>query len=231
MNLESKMKVFYINLEKSKDRKAHMEKMLSELNLDYERFEAICPTIKEIKFGKFKKFYERAVQNLKKYVKLERFHSKAIGAFGCYLSHLSIHESQLSNPEPYIILEDDIKLTKETFSLYKDFISNKVYKDWDIIRSIWYSNKEVVKIKGVHRNSKFSEKHETHNLYGGSHFCVFRNAKKIVNYLSSENVTEIDALYSTSLLNVYHSKFDVRTMSDAFETTIAKIEWKKNDKS
>ena len=216
------MKVFYINLEKCKDRKVHMEEMLSKLNLDYERFDAICPTINEIKFGKYKKFYERAVPRFKKYVKLERFHPRATGVFGCYLSHLSIHESQLSNPEPYIILEDDIKLTKKTFSLYNDFISNKAYKDWDIIRSIWGPNQEVVKIKGVHRDSKFSEKHETHDLYGGAHFGVFRNAKKIVNYLSSENVTEIDALYSTSLLNVYHSKFDVHTMPDVFETDIPK---------
>ena len=223
------MKVFYINLEKRTDRRERMEEMLSKLNLDYERFDAICPTINEIKFGEYKKFYERAVPRFKKYVKLEKFHPTATGVFGAYLSHLSIHESQLSNPEPYIILEDDIKLTKKTFPLYNDFISNKAYKDWDIIRQTWNSKKKVVKIKGVHVDSKFSEKHETHNLYGGAHFGVFRNAKKIVNYMYSENVTEIDALYSTCKLNVYCNKFDI-SINDPSDSDIPKIN-AKNDKS
>ena len=59
------MKIFYINLKKRADRKDHMERMLSNLNHDYERFDAICPTIDEIKFGIYKKFYDKRVVDLK----------------------------------------------------------------------------------------------------------------------------------------------------------------------
>ena len=207
------MKVFYINLERRKDRKNVMEVMLSDLNLDYERFEAICPTINEIKFGEFKKLYKKACPRLKKYVNTKCTHKRAVGVFGVYISALKIHESQLKNPEPYIILEDDVKITEKTILQIKRFISDAKYKDWDIIRSIWTSNNKINKIHTVHPESKFSKQYKTHMLFGGAHFSVFRSARKIVDYMSSENVTAIDAVYSTSLLNVYHSKFNVTLRS------------------
>lgn len=215
------MKVFYINLKKRKDRRDHMERMLSNLNLDYERFEAICPTIGEIKLGMYKKFYEKSCSRFKKYVNNEVTHPRAIGVFGCYLSHLNIHESQLENNNPYMILEDDVKITAKTLSQLNDFISNEKYKDWDIIRSLWESTNEIEKIRTVNPESKFSNQYPTKGLWGGSHFSVFRNAKKIVNYMSSENLIALDSVYSTSLLNVYHSKFDVKLPD--FETDIPKI--------
>ena len=215
------MKVFYMNLKKRKDRRDHMEGMLSELNLDYERFESICPTIEEIKFGKFKKFYEKASSRFKGYVNTKQTHSRAIGVFGVYISSLRIHESQLENSEPYMILEDDVKITAKTLSQLNDFISNKKYKDWDIIRSLWKSTNKIKKIRTVHIESKFSNQYPTKDLFGGAHFSVFRNAKKILNYMSSENLIALDSVYSTSLLNVYHSKFDVKL--PGFGTDIPKI--------
>lgn len=215
------MKVFYINLEKRKDRKDHMEKMLSNLNLDYERFEAICPTVDKIKFGEFKQFYEKASTRFKRYVNLKHTHPRAVGVFGVYISSLRIHESQLGNSEPYIILEDDVEITAKTLSQLNAFISNEKYKDWDIIRSLWESTNEIDKIRTVHPESKFSNQHPVKRLFGGAHFSVFRNAKKIVNYMSSENLIALDSVYSTCILNVYHSKFDVKLCD--FETSIPKI--------
>lgn len=217
------MKVFYINLEKRKDKKDHMEAMLSNLNLDYERFDAVCPTINEIKFGKFKHFYEKAVPVVKRRFNTEKNHSSVVGIFGCYISHYQIHSNQVNNTEPYIILEDDVKITEKTLSQLNDFILNEKYKDWDIIRNMWTSTDEIKKIHTVHKLSKFSNHHPTSTIYGGSHFCVFRNAKKNINYMSSENLMGVDAVYSTSLLNVYHSKFDVELMS-SFGTDIPKID-------
>lgn len=205
------MKVFYINLEKRKDRKGHMEKMLSELNLDFERFEAICPSIDDIKFGKYVKFYEKACARFKRYADTDQTHPRAIGVFGVYISSLNIHESQLGNSEPYIILEDDVEITTKTISQLDRFLSDTKYKDWDIIRSMWESDSNIIKkIEGVHRESKFSEQYDTHGLFGGAHFSVFKNARKVVDYMSSENLIALDAVYSTNLLNVYHSKFDVK---------------------
>tara|TARA_B100002019_G_scaffold287896_1_gene300603 strand:+ start:1248 stop:1913 length:666 start_codon:yes stop_codon:yes gene_type:complete len=216
------MKVFYINLKKRKDRKHHMEEMLSNLNLDYERFEAIRPSIKEIKFGKYKKFYERATSHIKEYVNKEKTHARAIGILGVYLSALKIHESQLGNLEPYIVLEDDVKITEKTISQIKGFISDEKYNDWDIIRSLWGSKcTKVKKFKGVHSKSKFTDQNKTHWISGGAHFTVFKNAKKIFDYMYSENVFAIDSLYSTCMLNVYHQKLDVSLLK--LGTNIPKI--------
>ena len=226
MNLQSKyyqnkaikkdkgMKVFYINLEKRKDRKDHMEKMLSKLNLDYERFPAICPTIDEIKFGKYKKFYDKACERIKSFADTERQYPRAIGVFGCYLSHFMIHESQASHNKPYIIIEDDASISKDTFTKLNKITCSNNFEDWDIIRSVWeqkvfgvkHLDKDTFTFKGVHEDSKFSKTCKTHNFFGGSHFCVFKNSQKILKYLYSENLMATDSLYSTCKLNVYCSK-------------------------
>ena len=206
------MKVFYINLKKRKDRKDHMEEMLSNLNLDYHRFEAIRPSIGEIKFGKYKKFYEKSCPRFKDFVNTEVSHGRAIGVFGCYISHYMIHTSQVGIEEPYIILEDDVKITENTIKELKEIIANEKYEDWDIITSKWGSVRFVRKFEGVHIDSKFSDQHQSHEIFGGSHFVVFKNAKKIVNYMSTENVMAVDSVYNTCMLNVYHAKLDVSLM-------------------
>tara|TARA_B100001093_G_scaffold232589_1_gene222992 strand:- start:669 stop:1343 length:675 start_codon:yes stop_codon:yes gene_type:complete len=221
MNLEINMKIFYINLKKRTDRKEHMEKMLSNLNLDYDRFEAICPTIDEIKFGIYKKFYDKACLEFKKYVNNKVTHPRATGVFGCYLSHLNIHESQLENSNPYIILEDDVEFTTDTLVQLEQIISK--YKDWDIVRGGVGRRRDGLKqFNGVHHDSIFSKSYRTHARHGGSHFCIFRKAKKIVDYMYSENVFAIDKLYSTCVLNVYYHRIGVTV--GGFGTDIPKIE-------
>ena len=212
------MKIFYINLKKRADRKDHMERMLSNLNHDYERFDAICPTIDEIKFGIYKKFYDMC-SRFKKYVNNEVTHPRAI-VFGCYLSHLNIHESQLENNNPYIILEDDVKFTTNSLLQLEKITSN--YEDWDIVRGGFGKRREGPKqFNGVHAESIFSNSFKTHLICGGSHFCVFKNAKKIVDFMDSENVMAIDALYSTCVLNVYYQRMGVCV--GGFGTDIPKI--------
>ena len=202
-----------------------MEKMLSNLNLDYDRFEAICPTINEIKFGIYKKFYDKACSRFKKYVNNEVTHPRAIGVFGCYLSHLIIHESQLENNNPYMILEDDVKFTTDSLVQLEKITSN--YEDWDIVRGGFGRRRSGPKqFNGVHVESMFSNSFKTHKIYGGSHFCVFKNAKKIVDFMDSENVLAIDALYSNCVLNVYYQRMGIRV--GEFGTDIPKIELKPN---
>ena len=205
------MKVFYINLKKRKDRKDHMEKMLSNLNLDYQRFEAICPTIHEIKFGKYKKLIEeKATPTLKKLVNNKEYNARAIVIVGCYLSHLYVHESQIGNHEPYMILEDDVKITEKTIKELKEIMGNKKYKDWDMITSKYFSTESVQKIETVPYGSKFRKQYSCFSSKGGgSHFVVFKNVKKIMKFMSSENLLPVDTLYNTCVVNTYHTKLDV----------------------
>ena len=203
------MQCFYINLENDIERKNHMETLLTSINLNYERFNAIKPNIEEIKSGKYKLFYEKASSRIKSFADKNETKKRFIGIFGCYLSHFIIHKKMIGNKEPYMIIEDDIKMTKKTLFQLNKFIKDDKFSDWDIIRSTWNCKNIISKIKGVHKESKFSENTSTHNYFGGSHFGVFKNAEKISNYLVLENLMSIDSAYSTSKLNVYIKKLDV----------------------
>ena len=217
------MKVFYINLEKRKDRKEHMEKLLSRLNVEYTRFEAICPTYDQIKFGKYKKYFDKACKFVKNFDN-EKQNLRLCGVVGVYLSHLKIHQTQLGNTEPYLILEDDVKITENTIKELNEIISNDNLNDWDIIRSTYHDDKEskIKKIVGVSRHSRFRGIKENHDIYGGAHFSCFKDANKIIEYFKLEDLISVDALYSTSLLNVYTKKIDVTTLG-RFGSDIPKI--------
>lgn len=220
------MKIFYINIKERTDRRDHMEKMLTDLNLDYERFNAVKVDPEIIK-TKYKTFYDNCVPRFKKYIdsKDEGVVKRGIGAFGCYMSHMKIHQlMKKENSSPYIILEDDVIITQSTLDeLY--MVMSELKDDWDMIRSTWYSTNELCKMKGVNFESKFAKdifKH-VHHGYGGTHFTVFRNAKTIINYLLDEYLFSIDAVYYTDHhLKVYQRKLDVNIYP--FESDIPKNE-------
>tara|TARA_Y100001933_G_scaffold248263_1_gene281953 strand:- start:1659 stop:2330 length:672 start_codon:yes stop_codon:yes gene_type:complete len=218
------LKIIYINLKQNKERRDHMERMLSSLpSITFERFDAIQPSVDSLKNGEYKVFYDKSGETRKRHLNSTQYRKRGIGVFGCYLSHFKIHEMMLGSDEPYIILEDDITFSKNTFSELDDIINNKKYEDWDIIRSLWDSTDKIVKIRGVHWESTHSYKNYDvpHRIYGGSHFSLFRSAEKIFNYFQNENTMPADSMYSTNLLNVYHSKLDV-TIDKRFVTNIPK---------
>jgi len=196
--------------------------MLSELNQCCERFEAIQPTIYEIKHGLYKKYYEKACNRIKSYVDNENTQKRAIGVFGCYLSHLEIHRSQVNNPKPYIILEDDAKVEHNTFTELNEIIEKDIFEKWDIIRSTKGLGQKIFKFRRMHNESRFRKNFGNHNYFGGSHFSVFKNAKKMINYLEKEDMMAIDAAYSTCKLNVYCKKFGVEALEEEFGTDIPK---------
>lgn len=97
------MKYYYINLRDSTKRREHMETILTNLNLEYERFDAI--NINE---------HDNMTYTTKTIGPI-RLHPNRVsdkGAFGCLLSHFSIIEQNRDNPEPFVILEDDIDSTR-----------------------------------------------------------------------------------------------------------------------
>jgi len=218
------MKIFYINLQERTDRKEYMEKMLTDLNLEYERFDAVRVSPEVIK-SKYKTFYDNCVPRFKKYInsKDKDVIKRGIGAFGCYMSHIKIHQiMEEQNDSPYIILEDDVIITQSTLDeLY--IVMKELKDDWDMIRSTWYSTSKLNKMKGVNFESKFAKNSSyVHHGYGGTHFTVFNDAKTIMNYLLDEHLFSIDAVYCTDRLNVYQKKLDVNIYT--FKSDIPKKE-------
>ena len=106
------MKYYYINLRESTERSEHMETMLTNLNLAYERFDAV--NINEHADWTY-------MTGTAGPIKLHHKNSNMRGAFGCLLSHFSIIEQNRDNPEPFVILEDDIDDTYFNTQWIDDF--------------------------------------------------------------------------------------------------------------
>lgn len=209
------MKFFYINLEYRRDRREHMETMLTTLGVDYERFNAVQPTFDDIKHGKYKHLYAKFIPRFKNYIDTQTMTRLATGILGVWLSQLNIHQSQVDNSEPYAILEDDVVITQGTLVQLNKMLSWKKIADWDIIRSMWHSSDACEKIIDVHDNSIF-KKSRSHTISGGAHFSIFKDASKIANYMLHDHIMSPDCVYSTDILNVYHKRMDVSINNKAF---------------
>ena len=231
--------IYYINLEARKNKKLFMEHQLSHIGIPYSRFEAIRPTEDSIKKGgEYHSFHKRNRFDKAKICMGESYipSNYHYGTLGCYLSHYfllkEIAKSSFSN---VLVLEDDCDLSNgnaltELQNAFYDYI---IPDDWDIVRSVWSSKKELNKINYCHPLSrKFKKSHvcnlisdindkylnnpktnpTIHSLYGGTHFQLInqQSAQKIIDYLDSDIILPIDAMYTTDAVNVYHAKFGVR---------------------
>jgi GR25 family glycosyltransferase involved in LPS biosynthesis len=233
--------IYYINLKNRKNRKLLMEHQLSRLSFPYSRFSAINPSTESIsKGGEYYDFYKRnKFDKAKSFIGEDKPDAKYhAGTLGCYLSHYTLLNNIADLPANNIlILEDDCDLSsgQSLDSLQNALRNHAIPEDWDIIRSTWSSTPEIKKIDYCHplsRNFKPSQTKKIiydinqkynnspssnpviHSLYGGTHFQLIniQSVPKIIEYLDSEVVLPIDALYSTNALNVYHSSFNAQSM-------------------
>lgn len=230
--------IYYINSKKRKDRKQFMENQLLNIDIPYSRFEAIVPTEKSIsKDGEYYSFLTRNMfKEEHSLMGIEKIPPNYFrGTLGCYLSHyFLLKKIAKSNFNNTLVIEDDCNLNcgKSLIELKKAFTDKKIPNNWDIIRSTWSSQKNIRKINYCHPLSEKFKQSQIHSLlksvhekysinkfqnplmyslYGGTHFQVINkhSCQKIINYLDSNVILPIDALYTTNFLNVYHAKFGV----------------------
>lgn len=233
--------IYYINLKSRKNKKVFMERQLSNIGIPYSRFEAVRPTEESIKKkGEHYSFFKRNRFEKAKLVMGEPYISNNyhLGTLGCYLSHyLVLKEIAQSSFSNALVLEDDCDLSggQALTELQDAFYNYIIPDDWDIVRSTWSSEKELNKIDYRHPLSKrFKKCHACnllaevnhkysnnksqnpiiHSLYGGTHFQLInqQSAQKIIDYLDSDIVLPIDAMYTTDAINVYHAKFGVKSL-------------------
>lgn len=211
------MKVYYINLDHRTDRRAKMDKMLYDMNVDFERVPGVYYDLKELFNigGPYTHILGR--YKLGQFVENERCHTRVRGVIGCFMSHLEVYKKALeSDHGDFLILEDDVTFRKDIFNLIN---KKKIYlrkHNWDLYRSIWKTQRingkranhysDPVKVDTNHYLSAFKDKtKKNNNWYGGSHFTYVNREKveKIINYLDKENIFAFDAVLNTSELNVF----------------------------
>jgi len=189
--LKNSPRFYYINLERSKERKERIENMFQEYNLDFKRIEAVD--------GK----------------NLSNYDSRFINAYeyGCTLSHLkAIQQFYDSNEEYGIICEDD--MTLEFLPLWKTSLFDVIKKapnDWEVIMLgyILFGKYDHVKdlynkfIPAVHCSTisycinrsgakRILEKHtyETPNLH------LYKNQRPVADMIVYDNVKTYVYKYS-----------------------------------
>ena len=216
--------IFYINLDKRKDRTIFMERNLSRLGFPYQRFPAIRPSVEDLLRGKYKSIYERHEH----YSNFQRTTEQLAGEFGCYISHLEVHKlAKALKYDRYLILEDDCVPFPWSMRMVSSYFKKeKIPNDWDLLRSCRGSTKIVDKIEEY--GQMVNGKYETNLRSNGTHFTMVNGNRvdAIINYMENSPVRAIDAVYSTPKLNVYGSKFKVK-LSDRklrFKSDIVKLE-------
>lgn len=117
-------KVFYINLDRDKERKLHMEYMLSELGFEYERMPAIEGTLIS------------TPENYNDELAIKKNGNPLVSAeIGCAASHREIYRRIVSNEIPYtLVFEDDTMVVPNFKQIVKQVISKNAKKPkWEYL--------------------------------------------------------------------------------------------------
>lgn len=158
---------FLINLDSRKDRLEHATAELNKINIKFSRFKAVLYN------GKIKKPF---------FLKSQK---------GCFESHKSIINNNIGNKYPFLIIEDDILITKsfDKFNQYLSIIPN----DWDVLFFYnSYKKNDDNEIKWIKTGTV------------GTHFYLVNNKsieKLIKVFKNSEDRT--DVTFIKSGLNIY----------------------------
>tara|TARA_B100001093_G_scaffold337425_1_gene322210 strand:- start:1279 stop:2025 length:747 start_codon:yes stop_codon:yes gene_type:complete len=211
----------YINLDERVDKNIHMINLLDSIGVNYIRFSAIKPTPQSLVYGEFKDFYDKSVPYLKQFDFDDTHYRKQfiLGTFGCYLSHFKILEKFASHGS-IVVLEDDASFNIQSLKKFFRVVShlNKNHRfQMDLVRPLNISyllhnypidgfsldlinNNNCFRFNSPHRFSKFSKFNKS-NFYGMSHFVYYHNITNVLEYLKRELVYNIDACYSTNIIN------------------------------
>jgi GR25 family glycosyltransferase involved in LPS biosynthesis len=221
-------KIYYINLDYRDDRKKHIMSVLNNIDIPNERFSAIRPSRQDLvdPNGKYVGYYNRGIERIRKYLDKKNTLGRGMGAFGCYLSHYFLLHRIRNNHmcENILIVEDDAQFNNELIDRCEKIIKNSFHDknvDWDILRVVWgepYNKKnsmikisdELFSYKNCNSQSKFAKKDNKNNFHNGTTFQIIngRNINKMIKYLNSDFIYNIDAHYCTNKIKAYVLKYD-----------------------
>lgn len=129
-------KVYFINLDRSKDRLKLINKYSKEADLKINRFQA---------FDGAKLNFD---QLFKKKIFTDFIYKSRKGMIGCTYSHIKLWEQIMQEDNQYVlILEDDVIIPKDFWFQFKRFI-HQVPKNWDLL----YLGASNIKGKKINQN-------------------------------------------------------------------------------
>jgi len=200
------MAMYYINLDRSSNRKRSMEIMSAKKGINPERFPGIDGKLLDLDDPK----YEKALKKIKWWFLVDN--KKNVGHFGCYLSHMGIFEKFLkTNKEYCFILEDDaeILVTDIKQEIIKNM--NNLPREWDILLLGYEVNggpNGYKEVREGNKDTKLKNGLLNLNYFTGLQGYIInrKSAKKLI-----ENLQELDwiidwnmcYLAKRGILNIY----------------------------
>lgn len=186
-----KIKIFVINLKKDFKKKENMEKILQDLNLDFEFIDAI--------YGKHLSKEEINARYDENLAIRENGRPISKGEIGCVLSHSSIYKKVLEeNIENALILEDDIQIDKNILDVFENI--NNFPKDWECILLSYYSETYYKKKycinyssrKKISNNLKVGRFVTSPMISGAGYIINKAGARKLLNAIGEKIKKPID---------------------------------------
>lgn len=129
----NKCAIYYVNLEKSTDRRNYMELLFKKENLNVNRFEAI--DAEKIKLEDYDKYLQSIPNRYHEPDMKTHFinNPKTKGNFGCYLSHLGIMEEFLKTDKEYLMVFEDDSILCDNFQELVNQRVKYVPDDWELL--------------------------------------------------------------------------------------------------
>lgn len=181
---------YIINLDSRQDRWNKMKEQTNKLNLEVERFSAICPTwdnispyIKKMEYNFLKKTLEGNM-------------CYSLGATGVFESQLELWRRCIELNKPMLIFEDDIIFKTNSFQKDLNLILEEIENDFDMI--VFFPNMDIGKIKKLNKYSILL-KNPVFGAYG--YYLHPEFAKKTIPYLQTMNKP-----FDIQVKNLYNEK-------------------------
>ncbi len=200
--------IYWINLDRSENRRNNMEKLLKTINIKNERISAV-----DGKFDSDDDIYG-------KYISEDGFNKTRI-EYACLLSHLLTIKEFAESPYEYaIILEDDLSLE---YTKYWDKkisqIINEAPSDWEIIMLNYVSKQKLISDYTLNLNGRLS--------CCGSYLINKKGATRLMNKIYKDgkfilfpNSTHTSDNYIYSQLRTYAYKYPYFTYPTDNDSTI-----------
>lgn len=121
----TRLRWFFINLDRSPDRRAEMVADMRALGVEATRVAAIDGAALQLPLPGIDPDRYRTV------------HGRVLRSseVGCYLSHIRVMQAFLAQPHEYaVILEDDVILNRDTADLVEELTASGAPDDWDMVK-------------------------------------------------------------------------------------------------
>jgi glycosyl transferase family 25 len=175
------MQALVINMKESHDRWDFMVKQLQELGIFYSRLEAYdLSTLSVEEFEQYSQSWERPLRKAE---------------VGCFLSHKTAWQRVLKENKPYLVLEDDVIISKESIDVLNYFDQTN---DYEFINFETTHRLKLIGNSKVRINHKYSLKRLLHNKTGSAAYVIWPSfAKKLLaKYLDQKAALADAALYT-----------------------------------